>query len=122
VLARSQIHGAHREPFHHGLDLIEEETVRAAGIAVAEGAFEVALVGEPKPERNTGIRLADLRNGRRNRRFGVAHRSFPARGVALLAKQCMYRATPKSSWRSPNLRSRAKIRSYSADREICAGR
>jgi hypothetical protein len=55
VLARSQIHGMNRKAFHDGLHLIQGEPVGASGIAVAEGALEVALVGEPKPERNAGI-------------------------------------------------------------------
>src|SRR5258707_11507836 len=122
VLARSQMHGANRKAFDHRLDLFKRETVGASGIAVAEGALEVALVGEPKPERNAGIRLEGLRNDRRRCRFDVAHSSPSDPGVAQLAKQCMKRATPKNSCRSPSLRSRAKIRSYSADREIFAGR
>src|ERR1700730_11825983 len=42
VLARSQIHGANRKAFHDGLHLIQRKPVGASGIAIAEGALEVA--------------------------------------------------------------------------------
>src|SRR5215472_13068789 len=81
VLARSQVNGANRKAFHHRLDLFERKTVRARGIAIAEGAFEVALVGEPKPERNAGTRF-DRWSGRQKCRFDGAHSSVPNAGVA----------------------------------------
>src|SRR5258708_6722593 len=46
VLTGAEIHRAHRQAFHHGLHLIEEETIRASGIAVAKGAGESKLIGE----------------------------------------------------------------------------
>jgi hypothetical protein len=55
VLARSQIHRAGRKAFHDGLHLIQGEAIRESGITVAEGALEVALVGEPKPKRDRGL-------------------------------------------------------------------
>src|SRR5262249_2565383 len=52
VLARAQIYGADGKVFGECLDLVERETVRAVRIAVAEGALKVALIREPKPERD----------------------------------------------------------------------
>src|SRR5208282_6248735 len=39
-----------------GFHVIQREAISAGWISVAEGAGEVTLVGEPKPERNRGIR------------------------------------------------------------------
>src|SRR5215467_4121463 len=89
VLARSQIHGANRKAFHHRLDLFERETVGASRIAIAEGALEVALIGEPEPQRNAGVRLEEHRISRRKCRFDAAHSSPADPGVAELARQCM---------------------------------
>src|ERR1700676_3234826 len=66
VLACAQIYGANQKALHDGLHLIQGEPIRARWIAVAEGALEVALVGEPEPKRNRGIRRPragwDVRN------------------------------------------------------------
>ncbi len=56
VLAGAEIHRPYGQAFHHGLHLIQRKTIRASRIAVAEGAGQITLVGEPEPERNTGIR------------------------------------------------------------------
>ena len=65
VLARPEVDGADGQSFHHGLHLIQRKAVGAAGIAVAEGAREVAFVGKAKSERNTGIRRLRERAGKR---------------------------------------------------------
>src|SRR6202023_908867 len=56
VLTGTQIHRTDRQSFHDGLHLIQREAISAGWISVAEGAVEVALVGEPEPKRNRGIR------------------------------------------------------------------
>src|SRR5205814_4836497 len=52
VLAGAQIHGTNWQSFHNGFHLIQRETISAGWISIAEGAGEVAFVGEPETQRN----------------------------------------------------------------------
>src|SRR6266850_46715 len=73
VLTGAEIHRAYWQAFHHCHYLIEGETIRSSRIAVAEGAGEITFVGEPEPERNTGIRRHRARCGRRRLDCDVVH-------------------------------------------------
>src|SRR5215469_15770602 len=73
VLARAQIHGADRQPFHNRPNLIQRETVGARGIAIAESALEVALIGEPEPERDPDVRTPRTGIGGCRNLCGIAH-------------------------------------------------
>ena len=64
VLTCAEIHRAYGQAFHNCLHLLQGETVRASWIAVAEGAGEIALVGEAEPERNSGLRRYHVACGR----------------------------------------------------------
>ncbi len=59
VLARPQIHRTDGQPFHHRPDLFQRKAIGAGGIAIAESAREIALVGEAQPERNPIGRARD---------------------------------------------------------------
>jgi hypothetical protein len=61
VFTGAQVYGAHWEALHDGLDLIEGEAVGASGIAVAEGAREIAFVGETEPDRNASVQIERAR-------------------------------------------------------------
>ena len=54
----AEIHRSYGQAFHDCLHLIQGETIRASWIAVAEGASEIAFVGQAEPERNTGISVS----------------------------------------------------------------
>jgi hypothetical protein len=78
VLPGAQIHRADGQSFHDGPHLIQREAIGAGWIPIAEGAGEVALVGESEPERNRGIR--GLRAGWDGRRLvgDIIHEHFPS--------------------------------------------
>src|SRR5207249_9775281 len=72
VLTGAEIHRPYGQAFHDCLHLIQGETIRAGWIAVAEGAGKITFVGEPEPERKTGIRCY-ARSGRRILGCDVVH-------------------------------------------------
>src|SRR5207248_4626071 len=89
VLTGAEINRAYRQTFHDSLHLVERETVRASRITVTKGAREIALVGEPEPERNTGIRRDHQRCGRRRLVYNIIHaRSFMT-GATRCARHCV---------------------------------
>ena len=51
ILAGSQIDRPHGYAVHDGADLVERQPVDARGVAIAEGAREIALVGQAQAER-----------------------------------------------------------------------
>jgi hypothetical protein len=57
---------ANGNPLHDRLHLIKGEAIRASWVTVAEGAGEVALVGESQSERNA---IGQFRNERDRIRF-----------------------------------------------------
>src|SRR5260370_20091810 len=57
VLGRAQVPRADRKALHDGLHLIQGEPIRASWMAVAKRTGEVALVGEPEPQRDEGVGL-----------------------------------------------------------------
>src|SRR5579864_6159929 len=63
VLAGTQIHRTHGQSFHDSLHLIQRETIGTSRIAIAKRTCEIAFVGEPEPERNSGISQLRARSG-----------------------------------------------------------
>ena len=120
VLARPQIHRTDGQPLHDPLDLIQGEPVHATRIAVAEGAGEIAFVGESEPERDTGIRRRPCRMLSTKTELGRCscdHSPYLGRATRRVVR--VSGRWPANSGGCPSFRSSSKIRSYSASREIC---